>query len=503
MNRVRYICFLLWISCTFGVAALEVETCPGELRGWMGDAAVVRELVVKGAMDVRDFEFIASEMTGLRHLDLGQVTVAAYQGESAFRGEMTSAEGVLPECGLMCPLIETVVLPRNLVEIADGALGGSGVVSLTIPEGVRKIGNSAFGNCRSLETVIVPANVRELGRNVFKGCESLRSVTIADGLSVIPAGTFAGCHSLSDVRLPGSLEAIGEGAFAGCTALARVEFSESLTDIGDRAFAASGLEMADFSRCAGLKRIGRWAFASSAALAEVRFGNSVVELDDGAFFNDAFLAPGGLPASLSTIGDFSLYGIDASDGRVIAATGVESLGAYSMAGWRNVREIILPSSLAYMGDGAMSGWMSLERMSAEELSDVPALGKNVWGGVNQEAVTLVVPAESVDAYRNAPQWKDFDIIPAGVSDISVVTDGSSHPSAPAVTARFEGAVLILEASEPISALFISDLQGRGCTFPVTDPGSRIMVNTAAWNSPILLLRLTLADGNAHTIKIHR
>ena len=39
-----------------------------------------------------------------------------------------------------------------------------------IPEGVTKIGNSAFYGCANLTSVTIPGSVKEIDKRVFQGC---------------------------------------------------------------------------------------------------------------------------------------------------------------------------------------------------------------------------------------------------------------------------------------------------------------------------------------------
>ena len=48
--------------------------------------------------------------------------------------------------------------------------------NLVIPEGVTKIGNDAFYDCKSLESVTLPKSLVEIGSEAFLGCESLKEV---------------------------------------------------------------------------------------------------------------------------------------------------------------------------------------------------------------------------------------------------------------------------------------------------------------------------------------
>ena len=502
MNRAPCVCLLLWICCAFCARALEVECVAGSLADQVGEGAGVRELKVTGTLDVRDFEFISSRMVRLAHLDMGDAAVAAYTGSPTFLGRTACDADVLPECALMCAALESVVLPRSLVEIADGALGGSGIRSIVIPGGVKRIGDSAFGNCVWLEEVIVPPGVEMLGRNLFKGCTALRSAVVNASADRIPDGMFEGCVQLAEVRLPEDVKYIGEGAFAGCKALTRIDFPAAVEEIADKAFHGSGLTAADMAGCRNLTRIGRWAFASLPALATVLLPPSLTELEAGAFFNDVELAQVRLPQRLLLLGDFSLARIAAEDECVMSETEIRSVGSYALAGWENMLSVKLPASLRYLGDGAMAGWTSLERISAENLAVVPELGEGVWRGIVQEGVTLCVPAETADAYRDTPQWQDFNIVATGAADLSAPATGVL-PDAPTATARFEGRMLVVEASAPIYAMQLSDLQAHACTIRLAAPSRCAAVDASAWGDSVVLLRLIFAEGTAVTLKLRR
>ena len=43
--------------------------------------------------------------------------------------------------------------------------------TITIPEGVEEIRESAFQGCSKLEKVVIPESVKSIGQNAFKGCK--------------------------------------------------------------------------------------------------------------------------------------------------------------------------------------------------------------------------------------------------------------------------------------------------------------------------------------------
>ena len=85
--------------------------------------------------------------------------------------------------------------------------------NITILPDVKYIGDYAFNNCKSIETVQFHSGVVSIGNNAFNGCVNLTSVMIPSGVQSIGAYTFYGCTSLQGVTLPKSVESIGTYAF--------------------------------------------------------------------------------------------------------------------------------------------------------------------------------------------------------------------------------------------------------------------------------------------------
>lgn len=107
---------------------------------------------------------------------------------------------------------------------------------VTIPFGVRVIGESAFSGCRKLRTVTVPESVVKIRENAFGDCIELEAVNIPKGLTVLSAMIFDGCISLKEIDIPESVREIGEYAFSGCLNLLKAVIPEGTERIGAEAF---------------------------------------------------------------------------------------------------------------------------------------------------------------------------------------------------------------------------------------------------------------------------
>ena len=68
--------------------------------------------------------------------------------------------------------------------------------ALNIGEGITKVGNYNFFNCRNIKTVSFPSTLTTIGRGVFEYCRGIETIWIPKSVTSIQAGTFAGCSSV-------------------------------------------------------------------------------------------------------------------------------------------------------------------------------------------------------------------------------------------------------------------------------------------------------------------
>lgn len=71
------------------------------------------------------------------------------------------------------PYINIGVLTRS----NKGAFSGCSFTSITIPDSVTSIGNSAFTDCNNLTSVTIGNSVTSIGERVFEYCYHLTSIT--------------------------------------------------------------------------------------------------------------------------------------------------------------------------------------------------------------------------------------------------------------------------------------------------------------------------------------
>ena len=89
---------------------------------------------------------------------------------------------------------------------------------------------------KHIHTVTIHPTVTFLPQDIFLDCTELISVSIPDSVRRIGDYAFEGCTRLKWVHIPNSMISIGGYAFERCTQLVSVTLSDSTRDIGNDAF---------------------------------------------------------------------------------------------------------------------------------------------------------------------------------------------------------------------------------------------------------------------------
>ena len=75
-----------------------------------------------------------------------------------------------------------------------------------------------------MASIGLPTSIKRVGESAFSECYSLNNIELPFGMTDIPGCTFASCTSLTGIEIPSSVTSIGFVAFCNCTSLTSITF---------------------------------------------------------------------------------------------------------------------------------------------------------------------------------------------------------------------------------------------------------------------------------------
>ena len=150
-----------------------------------------------------------------------------------------------------------------LTTIGDNAFQECNTLqSMTLPISVTTIGDYAFHKCFLFTSITLPDNLTTIGDYAFSSC-SFHYIALPNGLQSIGNYAFFNCH-IENIALPTGLQSIGEGAFVNCD-LPRITIPNGITEIKRSTFEnCDNLE--EVVLPASINHIGEAAFQDCQAL---------------------------------------------------------------------------------------------------------------------------------------------------------------------------------------------------------------------------------------------
>lgn len=132
--------------------------------------------------------------------------------------------------------------------------------------GITQIGNSAFEDCHSLNSIAFGSNFRKIGSKAFCGCTGLSSISFTNTES-IGDGAFANCSVLPTISLPETLTQLGTAAFFGCSSLVDV-IPDFKTDDDKNSLLFGG------TKCDTGLSVGSYAFCNCTSLVQTKMARA-------------------------------------------------------------------------------------------------------------------------------------------------------------------------------------------------------------------------------------
>ena len=270
-----------------------------------------------------------------------------------------------------------------------------------------KIGNSAFHSCISLTSITIPSQVSEILSGAFSECSQLDTVIIQSNTIINKEDLhYAFGNQIKTYILGDNITKIGNYAFRDCINLQDINFPNSVTEIGYNSF--TGCEkLSSIYIPATITKIGYGAFSNCKMLSSI-----IVDEE-----NTIYDSRDSCNAIIETATNKLLIGCKTS----IIPDDVTriALEAFSKC---SLTSIIMPQNMNKIGDKAFGDCIRLRTITCHAIVP-PDMGKTVFENVICKNIRLYVPAQSVEAYKAADQWKAFNVLAIGEDALpEILTD---------------------------------------------------------------------------------
>ena len=173
------LCFVMALSCVFGVAACA----PADDKGNTG--AVTPGGDQPGGTELPG----GTEQPGGDEQDPGgeETPEPALPASEGLEFELNSDKTSYAVVGISCCTDTNVIIPSQYNSLP-----------------VTRISYQAFNYCNSLTSIVIPDSVTSIGYLAFSGCSNLTSIVIPDSVTAIDDVAFQYCDNLTTVYYTGS-----------------------------------------------------------------------------------------------------------------------------------------------------------------------------------------------------------------------------------------------------------------------------------------------------------
>lgn len=396
-----------------------------------GSMVIIPELYTSGIIEVENgnVKNETYEVTGIKNevfLDkiVGKIVLNAKNisiGDSAFKGSNISALNF-----------------ENVAEVGINSFEGTSIQSIKFGSGLTKIGDGAFKDCKSLQSVDFASasvdvsanafyddnlldtiknaeNLSKIGNCGFYGCSSLTSVNFfGNGITELGNEVFKACSNITSVVIPKNVTVVGVNLFVGCSKLQSLSISRLYTSAthinGDRlttvfgniASSLTSLTLQDniinkltanylyglenlttLVMCDSIEEIEDGAFYSCTELKNITFSNNIdvkkfsISVFEGTRFLSELTSPLIYKKSLLYVPENidENYNFTDENGEEID---VELICDDAFRGNEALKSISFPNTITFIGEGAFENCSNLETVSFSTDSILTSLSKRVF-----------------------------------------------------------------------------------------------------------------------------
>lgn len=400
--------------------SMDITSHGGDLAKLLGDNIYkVDSLVVRGSVDDVDFHTLWD---------------ASFNGKLSVIN-MENAEvknGAIPEDAFW---------HSEQLNIEEGYITLIHLRRIILPNGIRRIEDSAFSYVVNLEDINIPSELQYIGPSAFEQCENLKadSLVFPEGFEKLDRAVFANCTSLAGkVVLPSTIKEIGEAAFWRAK-ISAINFPEGLKKIGDAAFYGCRLEEVYLPN--SCQDLGVFAFQLNLELKEMHLPDGIERIPNNLADACASLSHVNIPSSVKSIGKEAFQSCRCLND-VELPLGLESIEKDAFHSCYAFGQLVFPATLNFLGEKCCTYLTGVKRIycmaSEPPVCEVSTLniGYTPFGEYDSPStpnnIPVYVPVGTAEKYRKAWGWNYFtnfietDDFPTAIHNIKINTPNAQN-----------------------------------------------------------------------------
>ena len=325
-----------------------------------------------------------------------------------------SVVGIEDQAFIGAHTLTSVTVPEGVKEIGDSTfLGCSNLRWFDLPDSLTTIKDNAFFNWTSLSSIEIPAGVISIDKTAFGACHQIRTITV-DPDNTRFAGVFnclidkstktliRGCKN-SSIPTDGSVTEIGEDAFSGIPFNQEITIPEEIVSIGDRAFLSCGI-LGDLYISANVRHIGEQAFSHNyfdsitVDPKNTRYsssGNCLIEPGTKTLIYGCKNSVIPTDGSVTYIGDYAFYLCIVPSLQI--SESIKAIGNHAFEATSNLKDIHLPDSITSIGTEAF--YQSSALTSVTLSNQLVSIGDHAFSYC-QKLTSINIPASVTEIGQN-------------------------------------------------------------------------------------------------------
>lgn len=295
---------------------------------------------------------------------------------------------------------------------------------VSIPEGVKSIGEEAFAGNDNLVRVDIGNEVESVGYRAFAECDNLRTITVGDGVEEIATAAFSNNRELVNVTFGAEVKKLGSGVFAGDNRLETLTLSEDNSHLH---YSNGILYDAEETKVFALMP----AYEKRA----YTLPSTVEEIKGYAFWGNPYLEKVTLGSGLSEVPAYSFSNcLNLREVEIPMA--VRGIGAKAFEDCVNLAAVSLPETMLQISETAFDGCPNVEFSAAPGTYGAEYAAARKTSEVEEVEYEDVQDAQVIDAdaiTEDAAQTKEETEEGGGKENTAVSEPSSSEPDASETT----------------------------------------------------------------------